>query len=101
MFASLALLCGLRLCCVAFAELSCRDQTNAVQDWLFAYKQPNGFAYAYRDANTKGETPLQISPYSLNSSTNFAWTTLHPIYTDKSELKLGCKFAASYPAPPC
>jgi len=65
------------------ASLSCKDSVNKQQDWVFGYKQPNGFEYAYKDSSSTDET-LKISPYSLNSSTNFAWATLHPLYEKSS-----------------
>lgn len=76
----------------SIAALSCRDSDSIAKDWVFALKQPNGFAYSYRDSADQVDEPLRISPFSLNSSTNFAWGTLQPLFEDKNASKFGFVF---------
>jgi hypothetical protein len=82
----------LQIVASCFGALTCRDSNNVAQDWLMAMKQPNGFAYAYRDSSETNTDPMRISPYSLNSSSNFAWGTLQPIFEDKTTKKIAFVF---------
>ena len=62
------------------------DQSGAPVDWWFVYKLPDGFDYAYRDANTPDDEPLApLANMSLNCTTTCALgSTLHQIYRNKS-----------------
>jgi len=73
-------------CCLA---TSCLDESGKAVDWYFIYKLPDGFRYAYRDANTKS-SDIALQPLSdrfLNMTTGLALgDTLHQVYQNKTGL---------------
>ena len=69
------------------AQTSCLDESGKPVDWYFIYKLPDGFRYAYRDANTES-SDIALQPLSdrfLNMTTGLALgDTLHQVYQSQS-----------------